>query len=53
MKKEMQEQELLDLLIFETFKGTFGVSDISEHDQPLGYYDTYEEAKNACLNQLK
>lgn len=43
----MVAQEILDTFVYETMDGKFGVSDPTEFDQVIGYYDTKIEAENA------
>jgi hypothetical protein len=43
----MVSQEILDTFVYQTNNGRFGVSDPTEFDQVIGYYNTKIEAENA------
>lgn len=43
----MITQEILNTFIYETLDGKFAVSDPTEFDQIIGYYDNKIEAENA------
>jgi hypothetical protein len=47
------ENKIPDYLIFHKTGDNWGVRDINNPSQALGYYATYEEAKIACLKQIK
>ena len=47
------ENKIPDNLIFHKTGYNWGVRDINNLSQILGYYATYEEAKIACLKQIK
>ena len=51
--KEQMGKELLAELIYETIGGKYGVTDVMDYDQILGYYETYDEAKTVCLERIK
>jgi len=43
----MITQEILNTFVYKTLDGKFAVSDPTEFDQVIGYYDTMIEAENA------
>jgi hypothetical protein len=48
----MISQQILDTFVFETLNGQFGVSDPTEFDQVIGYYNTKIEAENALKEYI-
>lgn len=49
---KMINQQILDTFVFETLNGQFGVSDPTEFDQVIGYYNTKIEAENALKEYI-
>ena len=48
----MVSQEILDTFVYQTYGGQFGVSDPTEFDQVIGYYNTKIEAENALIELI-
>lgn len=42
-------KDILDTFVYQTYGGQFGVSDPTEFDQVIGYYNTKIEAENALI----